>query len=85
VVRSVVATDVSVCADHEAEAIDPSPEEHPMNGFQHLPEYQSAARSYRLERTVVRRRAPRVGSGRTLRARLGALLRRPVPVVPVTR
>ena len=48
-----------------------------MNGFQHLPEYQSAARSYRLERTVVQR-APRrtTPRGQGLRALLAALAHR---------
>jgi hypothetical protein len=34
-----------------------------MNGFQHLPEYASAAQSYRLERTHVER-TPRRSSER---------------------
>ena len=45
-----------------------------MNGFQHLPEYASAARSYRLERTLVERAPRRVHEGPSaLRRLVGAL------------
>ncbi|WP_375388943.1 hypothetical protein [uncultured Amnibacterium sp.] len=57
-----------------------------MNGFQHLPEYQSAARAYRLERTVVERAPRRPGrAAHPLRDRLAALLDRPAHRVPAAR
>lgn len=45
-----------------------------MNGFQHLPEYASAAQSYRLERTHVERAPRRTHEGPSaLRRLIGAL------------
>jgi hypothetical protein len=48
--------------------------EHIMNGFQHLPEYASAARSYRLERTVVEHAPRRTHEGPGVLRRLVAAL-----------
>jgi hypothetical protein len=45
-----------------------------MNGFQHMPEYASAARSYRLERTVVERAPRRTDEGPSALRRLVAAL-----------
>lgn len=50
-----------------------------MNGFQHLPEYSAAERSYRLERTVVDR-GPRPTPGRRR-----AALRRLLAALPPAR
>jgi hypothetical protein len=58
-----------------------------MNGFQHLPEYASAAQSYRMERTHVERAPRRSGAARhPLRHLLAALTHRPTATsVPATR
>jgi hypothetical protein len=86
VVRPVAATDVRGRPRDDAEAVDPSEGTTPMNGFQHLPEYAAAERSYRLERTAIPRRHPRparAGSG--LRDLVAALLAHPARRLPAAR
>jgi hypothetical protein len=60
-----------------------------MNGFQHLPEYASAAQSYRVERTLVerasRRTHERPSALRRLIGALSARAARPARRLPAAR
>lgn len=54
-----------------------------MNGFQHLPEYASAAQSYRLDRTRIERTPRRTGDRPARLRRLAAALMRRPSTTPV--